>query len=105
MNYKVVIDSGADEDFAEACLWYEGRQPGLNQYFADSFRALALQLSHSPQRYPIVYRQYRKAPMDNFPFVVHFQLIGDTVVVFAMTHSSRHERVWKKRLRERSKRR
>jgi len=105
MKYRVLVDAGADSDMAEACLWYETREAGLNDYFVDSFRNLALRLEESAGRYPVVYKQFRKAKMDHFPFVVHFQLIKDSAIIFAVTHTSRDERVWKKRLRDRSKRR
>ena len=100
VRYRLEIHPDALDDIEKAAEWYDQRQLGLGNEFArDVLHAIdALPLN------PLLYRlRHRRANVrwkliDTFPYRVVYQITGDVITVFAVLHSVRQERHWRKRL-------
>jgi len=98
MTLDVRLRPEAEDDLAEAAVWYEEQQPGLGQRFLDAAAATVSRISASPLAFPIVYRSTRRALLQRFPFGVFFQVEQERVVVIGVLHGSRHPRAWRRRV-------
>ncbi|MCD5417498.1 type II toxin-antitoxin system RelE/ParE family toxin [Candidatus Bipolaricaulota bacterium] len=47
--------------------------------------------------YSVLHRQTCRAIMHRFPFGVFYRIEGDSIVVVAVLHGSRHPKRWKER--------
>ncbi len=53
--------------------------------------------SAQPDRYPIVARDVREAPVPRFPYCIYYRVKLDRVVVIAVVHTARDPSVWQGR--------
>ena len=87
----------AELDALEAASWYEGERAGLGMEFLAELRATFARVEEGPQRFPLVFQEFRRAILHRFPFGVFFILEAETAVVLAITHLRRHPSVWQRR--------
>lgn len=97
MTYEVRLREEADRDLAEAALWYELQGNGLGFQFLDEVLRVLATIAEHPFTYPVVWRETRRALMNRFPFAIYFRKSGETIVVVAVMHGSRHPRNWMRR--------
>ena len=98
----MIIKPGVYDDLAAAYLWYEDIQAGLGQRLLDDFEELVSKIDFAPTAYRVVYRNYRRARMDVFPYYVHYQIDKDAITIMSVDHTSRNPREWKRRVKARS---
>jgi hypothetical protein len=87
----------AELDALEAASWYEGERADLGTEFLDELRTTFSRIEEGPQRFPIVFREVRRAILHRFPFGVFFIIESDSAIVLAITHLRRHPSAWQKR--------
>ncbi|MBS3943516.1 MAG: type II toxin-antitoxin system RelE/ParE family toxin [Dethiobacter sp.] len=98
MTVKVLIRLEAEQDIADAAVWYEAQQHGLGHKFLDEIHAMLFKIAESPLIYPIVYKNTRRAFIRRFPFGVYYWVENLEIVVMAVMHGSRNPRNWKNRI-------
>ena len=100
MNYKLVVRPEVEADLVEAEAWYERQQVGLGKEFLRAVGETIEKLSANPLIHQIRSRrkQVRWAYPHKFPYRIVFRVIHETVVVYAVVHTARHDRHWKPRL-------
>ncbi len=96
MTLDVRIRPEAEQDMAEAALWYEQQQRGLGQDFLDEALDVFMRLAEMPLGYELVHRSARRALLRRFPFAV-FYTFEEDVVILGVLHGSRHPRHWMRR--------
>lgn len=97
MRFEVRLRPEAEQDLADAAVWYEGRRQGLGHEFLDEVMKTLLSVAETPLIYPNVHRRIRRAVINRFPFGIYYQIENVTVVVVAVMHGSRNPRRWKSR--------
>lgn len=99
MVYKIVVKQQAKDDTNEAYNYYEDEQTGLGEDFLDEVEAKYKKLTESPHNYGFIDDQtiIRDVKVDRFPYVVVFEIIDDSVVVYSVHNTYRHP---KRRLRK-----
>lgn len=97
MTAEVRLRPEAEQDVAEAALWYEANEPGLGAQFVDQVQATIDTIADQPNAFTTVYNSVRRALVRRFPFGVFYQIDKDGVIVIAVLHGSRHPRAWKER--------
>ena len=97
----LIVRPEAEADLTTAALWYESRKRGLGlEFLADLQQSVTRAL-----RQPHACLRIRKTPevrrilARQFPYRIFFILRFDALVVFAVLHAARHDRLWKQRLR------
>jgi plasmid stabilization system protein ParE len=79
----------ADADIAEAMRWYRQQRIGLEERFLEEVEACVAKAVEFPKRFRVVYKRFRQAPLDGFPFVIIYEVIEEDMVVFRVFHTSR----------------
>lgn len=97
MNRDLIIRPEAEADIAQAFDWYEARVEGLGSEFLLVLDAAFHSIVRSPDSYPEIYKQVRRALTRRFPFAIFFLVEKGKVVVLSVFHVKRNPRVWKKR--------
>jgi len=64
---RFIVRPAAEAEIAEAALWYEARSFGLGADFLRAVDVCFWEIQRTPDRFPQVYRQARKALLRRFP--------------------------------------
>ena len=88
-------------DATEAYLWYEERRPGLGEEFLDCVDECIERIRRDPELFEVLYEDYRRALVRRFPYVVFYEYAHDSITLFAVFHSARDPRKWRKSIEER----
>ena len=94
---RLTVRPEAELDALEAASWYESERADLGTGFLDELRTTFSRIEEGPQRFPVVFREVRRAILHRFPFGVFFIIESDSAVVLAITHLRRHPSAWQKR--------
>jgi plasmid stabilization system protein ParE len=94
---RLVVRPEAELDALEAATWYDGDRRGLADEFLSELRATFLRIEEGPVRFPVVFRDVRRAILRRFPFGVFFILETERATVIAITHLRRHPSAWQRR--------
>jgi toxin ParE1/3/4 len=102
VSYRLAIRQDALSDIEEAAEWYEKQEPGLGIDFAGTVLAAIETLPANPliHRVRDRRRNVRWLLTNRFPYRVVYQIRDNVITVFAVLHSARHSRNWKRRIRE-----
>ena len=100
MSYRLEIRPDALADIGSAAEWYEAQQPDLGADFARTVLAAIEGLPKNPLIYQI--RERRRSVRwflpPRFPHRIVYRIHDDVITVFAVLHTARHEREWRRRL-------
>jgi plasmid stabilization system protein ParE len=69
VKYRVVVRGLAERDLEAAEEWYNLQRPGLGAEFRQIFSDLAQRLAETPQIYPRVHGEIRRAVLRRFPYL------------------------------------
>ena len=99
MNRRLIIRPEAEADLTDAAAWYDLREPDLGlELVSEVYSAISRALKN-PDSFTCVRRNptVRRVLTRRFPYRVFFIVRPDALVVFAVLHAARHNRVWKYR--------
>ena len=97
MSSIVKFQPDAETDVADAAAWYENQRKGLGAEFLDEILSTCDVLSESPELFPVVHRNTRRAVIKKFPFGIYYRTEHDLVSIIAVMHGSRSPQNWKDR--------
>ncbi len=97
MSRLVKLDPDAQAEFDESYDFYEGRQAGLGERFADQVQRVLDRIAVNPALHAAVLGTVRKAVVRQFPFVVLYREEAAGVRVLAVFHTSRDPADWHRR--------
>jgi plasmid stabilization system protein ParE len=99
MNRHVVVRLEAEADIIDAAVWYDSREPGLGLELTSEVHLAIGRAVKSPESFRRVRRnpEVRRVLTRRFPYRVFFIVRPDAIVVFAVIHAVRHDRVWQHR--------
>ena len=88
----------ARAEFRNAVDFYEDKEQGLGKRFKDEIRETCSTIvSH-----PLLWREreggFRRVNCPVFPYYIAYFTRGNTILIAAVAHESRHPDYWKKRL-------
>lgn len=89
MNFKIIILEEAKSDVRESITWYKNINPILSKRFANSFNNSVKQIKENPFQYQIRYDEVRVVLLRTFPYLIHFSIDKETIVIKAVFHTSR----------------
>lgn len=97
MSYRIKLLPEARLDIKEIIEWYNGKKRGLGKWFYESLKSRIDYIRKNPLHYQVIYRDIRNAPINRFPYQVHYRVeeSDKLVIVFGVTHTRRDPRVWK----------
>lgn len=97
MSKTLILSPEARAEFDSSYDFYESRQEGLGEAFADSVNAVFKRIEVSPQCHRCVVNDIRRAVVSKFPYCVYYREESDTVRVIAVFHTKRDPNIWKRR--------
>lgn len=97
MASNIVLRPTAQKDIIEFVDWYQQQEEKLGERFLIELDFIFSQIAHSPELFPIAFKNFRKALMFSFPFCVYFAIENETIIILSVHHSKRSPTVWKKR--------
>jgi len=84
----------AHADLGEARAWYDKVRPELGKRFAKAVAATVEAIAQNPLRFPVAYRERRRAGVRLFPYSIFFELQEHRIVVLPCFHGRRDPRHW-----------
>jgi len=94
-EFSVVLAPNAEQDIADAFLWYRER----NELAADGFRAEVFdaieRIGDSPLSRPADEEGNRHRVLKRFPYSVFYEVLGSTVMILAIAHHRRRPNYWR----------
>ena len=99
MNRRLIIRPEAETDLTNAALWYDNREVGLGIELISEVQSAIGRAIKNPESFPRVRLNppIHRVLARRFPYRVFFIVRTDAIVVFAVVHAARHDRVWKYR--------
>jgi plasmid stabilization system protein ParE len=99
MSRRLIVRPEAEADITNAAVWYESHEPGLGLEFTSELHSAFVRAINSPESFVRVRRNptVRRILTRRFPYRVFFIDRPDALVVFAVLHAARHDRIWKLR--------
>lgn len=98
VSHPIRFRPEADDEFHDACEWYESRDTGLGRRFSQVVEDKLRSIADSPELYPEMHRDIREANLGRFPYTIYFRVGENGVRVLSVFHNSRNPEVWQSRL-------
>lgn len=101
-KYRIKIYPEALSDIKSISFWYEKKTVGLGSRFRTVVKGQIDDLSYTPQKYSIRYREIRCMLIHKFPYMVHYYIDTETftVEILAVISTDRNPKVWEQKTRE-----
>jgi plasmid stabilization system protein ParE len=96
---RVLFRPDARQDVIEARDWYEKQSAGLGGEFVRALEAAVAAASRSPDAFPLVSGEFRRALLRRFPYSLVYQFQRDTLIVLACFHHRRDPRTLSDRIK------
>lgn len=98
MPAELVIAPEVEQDIVEACAWYSRNRAGLDKEFLNCLEACIETIRRGPERYALVYGNYRRALIRRFPYAVFYEYVGGVVTIYGVFHNAHDPEKWHQRL-------
>lgn len=90
MKRGLVLRRVAEKEFEGSIAWYERQREGLGREFRSIMGKAFERIVTSPESFPKVRGEVRRAVvLRRFPFVIHFLVESDRIVILSVYHTSR----------------
>jgi len=97
MSRELILRPEAEADALEAFRWYNEQLPGLGEEFLAEIDHALDTIRANPEVPRKLHRHFRRVLTRRFPYAVFYAVSGERIVVFAILHSARDPRLWRKR--------
>ena len=88
----------AESELAESSIFYNGRLPGLGDYFFAAVKLAGRQIQADPLRRPLCRDGTRKVTLPRFPYAVVYRDDPEQILIVAVAHGVRQPGYWQYRL-------
>jgi len=95
---RVRFSEFANNEFIDACDWYEQQQSGLGLRFRSDVREAIRRIALSPLLFPVELDEVRRYVMNRFPYTLRYVLRGDDVWIMTVSHQHRSPDYWVERV-------
>ncbi len=90
MKRRLVLRRTAEQEFEDSIAWYDRERPGLGQEFRAVIGEQLQRIAVNPEQFPKARGDVRRAViLRRFPFVIHFLVEKDRIVILSVFHTSR----------------
>lgn len=101
MNHGIIFSLGAESDFLEITSYYREIREGLNDDFVLCLEMELEIIKRQPQIYKKAIGDARKAVLHRFPYKVYYVVMEKNIIIVALVHHKRSNRLIKQKLKER----
>jgi toxin ParE1/3/4 len=102
VSWRIVVRPEVEQDLTDAAGWYDAQRPGLGSEFIQevfqTWDALSENRFLNSRRHPSKNIRWRFP--ERFPYRVIYEVLEEnqTVVVAAVLHAARQDKIWKERV-------
>jgi plasmid stabilization system protein ParE len=89
MKRGFVLRRVAEKEFDDSIAYYESEREGLGQEFRATVEEYFQRIADNPEWFPEVRGEVRRAVVRRFPFVIHFLVEKERIVILSVFHTSR----------------
>jgi hypothetical protein len=89
MKYKTVIVPEAKIEFRKSFYWFRDLNPILSKRFNSSFKESLSIIRKNPLIFQIRYDEVRIKEFETFPYLIHYRVIDNLIIIQSICHSSR----------------
>ena len=97
MIYNLAFHKNVTTDIDVAYNWYEDRLPGLGERFVYELSLAYNKIKQNPLLYGRIDKYFRKLNLDEFPFMLVYEVFDAEVYVYAVFHTKRNPKILTKR--------
>ncbi|HCE44476.1 MAG TPA: type II toxin-antitoxin system RelE/ParE family toxin [Lentisphaeria bacterium] len=97
---KIIILAVAEQELAEAILYYNSECPGLGYELALETKESLVRINSFPDAWPPFSRTTRRCLVNRFPYGILYRKNEDEIIVYGIMHLKRNPENWSKRLKE-----
>ena len=92
----------AEEEILRAMLYFEDLREGLGADFYERVSETILTVGKQPLQFPLyegkrLTRQFRRAPVARFPYIVVYEVREEETLIVAVAHTSQEPAYWERR--------
>jgi ParE toxin of type II toxin-antitoxin system, parDE len=92
MRYYEEVKEEAKVDIAEAMVYYSFKSDGLDLKFFTEFEASVKRILQNPFAFKKIYKSFRQTAMKKFPYVIVYEPVGKSVIIFSVFNTWKHPR-------------
>ena len=86
---NLVYQEQANSEVQEAFLYYEEELEGLGERFLDELDRVVHSIQLAPKGFQ-KFHNYRQVPLEIFPYVVIYEVIKSTLIIYAVFQTQQH---------------
>lgn len=86
--YQIEIKELAITMMQTAYSWYEQQQKNLGESFLHELDNAFEKISTHPEYFSTIAKSYRKIKLKRFPYIVIYELLNQTIVIYAIFHTA-----------------
>jgi plasmid stabilization system protein ParE len=94
MAFDVTILHGATIEVTEILDWYNEQNDFSAGEFHNDYLSSIEKLKANPQFYSYIHKQFRRLLMEKFPYKIIYEITGNKVIIYRVSHTSRDDRNW-----------
>jgi len=87
--YNLIIRDKAVFEIEDAFEFYESKTKGLGSRFLKIVHLYLYKIRKNPGYFPVKKDKIREAYIRKFPFIILYEIFNNTIVVYAVFHTSR----------------
>ena len=88
----------AEQELAEAALWYESKQSGLGKRLRDEVAHVVSRIAEDPMLWREREGGYRRVNCPVFPYFIAYFIRNQRIIIAAVGHGHRKPGYWKSRV-------
>ena len=90
MVYQLELRKRAINQMQKSYDYYESKSLGLGERFLLTVEEYFVIIKNNPKQFQVKREEIREAYLQKFPFIIVYQIIKDTIIVYSVFHTSRN---------------
>ncbi|MFT4176531.1 MAG: type II toxin-antitoxin system RelE/ParE family toxin [Luteolibacter sp.] len=99
MDKSLIVTPAAQKDIEQVFQWYEAQEEDLGFRFLRAVDGAFARIEKRGESFALRVREYRRIPLEVFPYLIYFKIKGDQIVVNFVVHTARNPSFLSRRLR------
>lgn len=87
LSYRPEIE----DDVVDAVTWYDEKRRGLGEEFLCDYLAAIRRIRDNPLHFAIAANGLRPCRLKRFPYIVHFTIVDDGILIVALMAGERDD--------------
>ena len=100
MKYFFEFKEEARQEIIDAAAWYRDKRTGLDKIFLLAIEEAISRILNNPAAGRKIYKTYREISLKKFPYVIVYEIIFDSVVIYQVFNTWQNPKKKIKRLKK-----